>query len=94
MLVPNSEFVYYRFSVRKGTQQQAVGEELLSLAEWLNLLAEGGLHVVWVGKDHGPGIVWSPWGILRHMMIVSTFIMPLRWTYQFVFLCRRAEEAW
>ena len=40
VVVPNSEFVYYRFTGRKGTQQQAIGERLLSLSEWLNLLTD------------------------------------------------------
>ncbi|MDA2932727.1 methyltransferase domain-containing protein [Acidobacteria bacterium AH-259-D05] len=88
LVVPNSELLYYRFSLRRGTRQREIGEKLLSLPEWVSLFRTGGLRVVRVLRDRGPGIVWSPWGILRHLLVTSTFLMPLRWTYQFVFLCK------
>ena len=61
-----------------------------NLAE--TIVTEGGLRIVRVRRDRGPGLVWSPWGVLRHMVIASTFVMPLRWTYQFVFLCERHDH--
>ena len=46
IMVPNSNFLYWRFSGRQGTEQQEINEHLKSLEEWRRLFESSGFEVI------------------------------------------------
>jgi SAM-dependent methyltransferase len=87
IVVPNQRFVGWRVLRRKGTEQQDVSELLLNLRAWKSLLEAGGLEVLKVVKEP-----WDtkpqPTALRRLALRWAWRLIPLRWTYQFAFLCR------
>ena len=61
-----------------GTAQQEIGETMLSLREWRSLFELSGFKIERVGYDLG-----------RSWMKLFTWAIPIRFTYQFVFLLRK-----
>ena len=89
IVVPNRRFMAWWLQRHRGTEQQEVSELLLGLGEWRDLLRAGGLEVLRVVKE--------PWhtkpspSLLRRSAIRFAWrILPLRWTYQFACICRKA----
>ena len=91
IVVPNRRFIGWLFLRRRGTEQQEVSELLLDMDEWESLINEEGLEVVNVSKEP-----WytkpQPTALRRLALRWSWRLIPLRWTYQFAFLCRRAAD--
>lgn len=88
IVVPNRKFVGWIARGRRGTEQREVGELLLSRDEWIDLLGKAGLHVHNVTRE--------PWHTKpfpsrwkRIAARIAWHVIPLEWTYQFAFLCRR-----
>jgi len=84
--VPNSNFSLFRFL--EGTGQ--IHEVPRTLNGWKRLFAQHGFEIGRVYKDIGPNICKGDilWGILRKIIILIFNLLPLRYTYQFVFICR------
>ena len=90
IVVPNREFVGWALLGREGTEQQEVAELLLDREEWTKLLEVAGLEVVHVTKEP-----WHtkpfPSRFKRMVARVAWHLIPLRWTYQFAFICQDAK---
>lgn len=89
VVVPNRRFLGWSLTGRAGTEQQAASELLLDLDEWRRFLEGAGLRVVSVAKE--------PWHtkpfrsrLKRLAVRIAWWVLPLRLTYQFAFVCRRA----
>jgi ubiquinone/menaquinone biosynthesis C-methylase UbiE len=91
LVVPNAHFFLFRFF--GGTGQPH--EEARSYEEWHQLFETQGLVVQAVYRDIGPGISEGGWlrGIVRKLALSLFNLLPLRQTYQFVFVCGRPAEA-
>lgn len=88
LAVPNADFVVWRLRGTGGTEQQDAQELLLDLTGWSTLIEGHGLHVARVEKEPWHTKPASPW--TRALRTVARAVIPLRWTYQFSFICRRA----
>lgn len=90
IVVPNSRFVGWAVVGRRGTEQRQLSELLLDREEWTSLLEAAGLRVAAVSKEP-----WhtkpQPSRARRVLLRWAWRLIPLRWTYQFAFLCRRAS---
>jgi len=89
IVVPNRRFLAWTLVGRGGTEQQEVAELLLDRSEWTALLGGAGLEVL--------GCTREPWHtkpfpsrLKRIAARLAWHLIPLRWTYQFAFLCRRS----
>lgn len=97
VVVPNSDYLYWKWSRAKGTEQQDINERLLSMKEWSDFFAGCGLAVEGIFQDR-----W--WFLHRSRIFASTnpvrwaktvasklrwLILPLRYTYQFIFILRK-----
>jgi len=88
LAVPNADFIVWRLRGEGGTEQSAVQELLLDLQGWRALVEASGLQVVRAEKE--------PWHTkpasagTRALRTLARAVIPLRWTYQFNLVCRRA----
>jgi SAM-dependent methyltransferase len=84
-VVPNSCFFLFRFM--KGTGQPY--EKPRTFQEWQTLFEEVGLSVNTVYRDTGPHIFKGGVirGLVRKMILMISNILPIQYTYQFVFIC-------
>ncbi|MGD2044594.1 MAG: class I SAM-dependent methyltransferase [Gemmatimonadota bacterium] len=88
LVVPNADFIVWRLRGSGGTEQQEAQELLLDLTGWRTLIERRGLRVARVEKEPWhtkPAGFWT-----RTLRTVARAVIPLRWTYQFSFVCRRA----
>jgi SAM-dependent methyltransferase len=84
-VVPNSDFFLFRFL--GGTGQPH--ESPRTYQEWRRLFEKEGFKIKAVYRDVGPSIFDSGSlvrGILRKFVLISANLLPLRYTYQFVFV--------
>lgn len=88
LAVPNADFIVWRLRGAGGTEQQDAQELLLDLNGWLALIEGHGLHVARVEKEPWHTKPAPPW--TRAVRTAARAAIPLRWTYQFSFICRRA----
>ncbi len=90
IVVPNRHFVGWLAVARRGTEQRELSELLLDREGWTSLLEAAGLRVAAVSKDpwHTKPL---PSRARRLLLRWAWHLIPLRWTYQFAFLCRRAS---
>jgi SAM-dependent methyltransferase len=98
IVVPNSEFFWYRVLRMEGTRQAVMEEHLMALTEWQDLVRDTGLCVIRIEADPGPdirtgfGLKVFIRGVLRRMALAATAFMPITSTYQFVFICSKSAE--
>lgn len=95
IVVPNRRFVgWLPLSVwrgGRGTEQREVAEMLLDRREWTALLENAGIDVVETVKEPWHTKPYrSRWA--RLALLLAWWAIPLRWTYQFAFLARRAPD--
>jgi len=95
IMVPNSGYLFWKISGKCGTQQQAINERLMSLEAWTATFVRNGFDILEIHPDpwYAKMKLFSslnPLGILKRIVyrIVWRFI-PLRWTYQFVFILKK-----
>jgi SAM-dependent methyltransferase len=98
IMVPNSNFIYWKFLRKLGTEQQDINETLLPLNEWQRVFAANGLKVIKVYRDN-----WqrrkirvlnsaNPIRILKNLTLkIGWFLVPVYWTYQFVFILKKSD---
>jgi len=96
ILVPNSNFLYWKVSSQHGTEQQDINEHLLSLTEWRGFFGRSGLEVLSVSQDRWPMkkigtfATANPLKILKGLAIRLVWsLLPLHYAYQFIFVLRR-----
>lgn len=89
VVVPNRQFIAWWFESVQGTEQQELSELLLDMDGWKQLVSEAGLKIERVDKEP-----WytkpTPSRLKSWLRLLAWRVIPLRWTYQFAFLCRKA----
>jgi len=92
IMVPNAGFVGWKLLGHRGTAQQDVQEQLLTLSAWRRLFQEHGLEVLRVIPDRWHAVKWRSAPMRGSRLLtgppleVAWRLLPLRWQYQFVFL--------
>lgn len=96
ILVPNSDFLYWKVSGQYGTEQQEINEHLLSLAEWRSFFERSGLDIITVGQDRWPMKKIRPFASANPLRVVKGLIfrlvwslLPMSYAYQFIFVLRK-----
>ena len=64
-------------------------EEPRTYEGWANLFKDAGLEIKTVYRDQGPSIFAGGLlrGVLRKIILSIFNLLPLKYTYQFVFIC-------
>lgn len=97
IVVPNVDYLFWKLSGSKGTEQQDIHEKLLSLSQWKAIFTNGGLEVSNVFQDKGFSKKVKVFSSLNPLVVVKRFFiklvwqfLPLRYTYQYVFIMKKA----
>ena len=97
IVVPNVDSLTWIITGKKGTEQRDINEHLLSLKQWKDLFIRNGFDIVLLSQDKWfmkiTNILssFNPLGIVKRTVDKLFWIMlPLRYTYQFVFILRKA----
>lgn len=96
IVVPNKKYWLWMIRGIPGTHQSKVKELLLDYDGWMSLFCEHGIELIKVFQDPWPRDsvaifkYKNPWRIFRRLVyhLIWLFI-PLRKTYQFVFVCKK-----
>jgi SAM-dependent methyltransferase len=86
-VVPNSEFFLFKFFGGTGQPHEVPR----TYEGWGQLLEMEGLKSEEVYRDIGPGVFEGGIlrGVPRKLVLLLSNLLPLRYTYQFVFICRK-----
>ena len=96
IIVPNSRYWLWRVRGEYGTNQSKIKELLQDYDTWVAMFRRHGIEPVSVTQDPWP---WksvtifkkkNPWNIMRRIVYrMIWWFIPLRLTYQFVFVCKK-----
>lgn len=99
IVIPNINFLYWKFKKNKGTEQMDISETLMSLEQWRDKFTKEGLEVLKIDQDNWyfkEPLDLSPLSLRKILRagkkIIYKFVwlfVPLRYTYQFVFILRK-----
>jgi len=96
IVVPNSNFLYWKLRGDKGTEQHDINENLMSLTEWHDFFKKENLEVLrvhqdrWLMKKARVFSNWNPFGVTKRTVQKLVWaLLPLGMTYQFVFVMRK-----
>ncbi len=96
IVVPNIDFLFWKVIGSKGTKQQDINENLLSLKQWQNIFVKEGLEILrayqdkWFMKKINIFSSVNPLGIVKRTIYKLGWIfLPLNCTYQFIFILRK-----
>ena len=96
IIVPNKKFWLWRWQGKYGTKQSQMREVLMDYGGWKSFFERHGLEVLDVRHDMWPrrslAVLkhMNPIRIIRRLFVhVLWFFMPLRYTYQFVFIMKK-----
>lgn len=99
IVVPNTNFLFWKFKNKKGTEQQDINETLLSLKQWGNIFINEGLVIFetyqdkWFMKKTKIFSSANPLGVVRRTIYkLIWFFLPLNFTYQFIFILRKKNK--
>jgi SAM-dependent methyltransferase len=85
-VVPNSDFFLFKFLGGTGQLHEAPR----TYEGWHQLFEKEGLRIEAVYRDIGPSVfeggIWR--GVLRRLVLFAFNLLPIHYTYQFVFICR------
>jgi SAM-dependent methyltransferase len=98
IVVPNINFLFWKIKGSSGTKQQDINENLMSLNQWKEKFTENNLKIVKIYQDkwfmNRPNIVFSDnlvGTIKRSIYKLGWILLPLRYTYQFIFIMKKNE---
>lgn len=100
IVLPNDNYFFWKLKkINKGTAQRDF-EELKTLAEWKKMLANAGLEIIGkIRQDKYPSqelkifAFKNPYKVIRRMMYKFIWLfMPLKYTYQFVFILKKKTQ--
>ena len=101
IMVPNADYLFWKLKKQAGTQQQEVGEELLSLQQWKALFLRNGFDICHIGQDRWFADQMKVFANANPLQIAKRAIkslvwklMPLRHTYQFVFILQKSKQSY
>ena len=93
IVVPNINFLFWKIRGTKGTEQQDINENLLSLKQWKNIFMKEGFKILkihqdkWFMKKISIFSSTNPLGIIKRTILKIVWIfLPLYFTYQFIFI--------
>lgn len=96
IMVPNSNFIFWRVSGKAGTEQQEINENLLSLKQWKNIFINNGFKILniyqdrWFTKQVNIFSAIDLFQIFKKVTLKLIWVfMPLNYTYQFIFILRK-----
>jgi cyclopropane fatty-acyl-phospholipid synthase-like methyltransferase len=75
IVVPNKDFIGWKFKKTKGTKQSEIDEKLYSLNDWITIFEQNNFNIEKVTYDLG-----------RSWMKLFIWLIPLKYTYQFIFV--------
>lgn len=94
LMVPNKDFILLKLKLNKGTKQQEINEHLLSLDKWKELLKKNNFKInkIYIDDWHFKKIkifeyLNMKWIIRNLILRITGYFLPLKYTYQFVFIC-------
>jgi ubiquinone/menaquinone biosynthesis C-methylase UbiE len=97
IMVPNSDYIFWKITGKSGTAQQEIHENLLSLQQWKRIFADGGFEIThiypdrWLMKSVKVFSTLNPLVILKRLVYkIGWIFLPLNYTYQFVFILRKS----
>ncbi len=98
ILVPNSNFLYWKLTGRLGTEQQDINEHLMSFREWRDFFSRYGLETVRTSQDRWPAkklrvrSAGSPLKAARALLFkLAWALLPMHYAYQFIFILRKTD---
>jgi ubiquinone/menaquinone biosynthesis C-methylase UbiE len=96
IMVPNSNFIYWKFKKDGGTAQQDINEALMSRDEWVGLFRNCGLQVIgtyqdkWFSQSVKVFSSANPIKIVKNAVLKTAWsLLPLNLTYQFIFILKK-----
>ena len=99
IMVPNSEYFFWKLSGAPGTAQQDINEHLLPLGDWKKFFKENGFDIIkihhdrWVSKEIRVFSSGHPFAILKGILFKLVWLfLPLRYTYQFIFILKKTPR--
>jgi len=96
IVVPNVNYLFWKISGSKGTKQQEIIENLLSLNQWKYFFIKQGLEIQNIYQDRWfmkKNIFQSinPLRIIKNTIYKLIWIfLPLYYAYQFIFILKHA----
>jgi len=94
--VPNKDFLYWKVKRMNGTEQFDINETLHSLEKWKELFIGEGFEILKIEKERWflkkPNIysrMTFPKFLRKFIYKLIWLMIPLRYTYQFVFIMRK-----
>ncbi|MBS3175079.1 class I SAM-dependent methyltransferase [Candidatus Woesearchaeota archaeon] len=95
IMVPNKDFILFKFTNHEGTHQSEIQETLRTNNEWVNLFRKNGLSISKtladdynfkqrIFFDYRPLFV-----IRRSLLKVLGLFIPLKFSYQFLYCCKK-----
>ncbi|MCP4583505.1 MAG: class I SAM-dependent methyltransferase [candidate division Zixibacteria bacterium] len=98
IVVPNSRFIYWKFTSDTGTEQQDINETLMTDKQWRELFVKNDFEIIgvhqdkWFMKRIRIFVSANPFKIIKNAMIKLIWsFLPLDWTYQFIYIMRKAK---
>ena len=97
IVVPNVDWVIYRTTSKKGTDQVEINENLLSLKQWKQIFTKAGFRIIsihrdkWAKKLIGSAIKDKS-KIIRMICKRLWVLLPLKYNYQFIFIIKCASQ--
>ena len=99
IIVPNINYIYWIIRGKKGTEQSDINEKLYSLDEWGKIFNRKGWEIANIYQDREYFKHLKIFSSMNPLLIIlkmiakfTYFAIPLRYTYQFVFLMRKKES--
>ncbi len=96
IMVPNSNYFFYKINGKCGTNQQDINEHLASLKQWKKIFKENGFEILKIYQDKWKMKqidIFSSSNLLqalrRLLYKVWWIFLPLKYTYQFIFILRK-----
>jgi len=98
IVVPNSKFIYWKFTKGAGTDQRDINEILMTNSQWQEFFTQNGFDVIDIHQDK-----WfmkkikifestNPLKIIKNIIIKASWAcIPLGWTYQFIYILKKAK---
>jgi len=99
IVVPNFHYFFWKISKTRGTEQQGINENLLSLSQWRDLFVREGLSIAKIYQDSWPVKETHVFSSLNPLRVGKRMIykliwtlLPLKYTYQFIFVLRKSRD--
>lgn len=91
IVVPNIDWIVYKMTGQKGTEQAEINEKLLSLVEWKGIFSKAGFIIDRLCRDKWGKKIMNTYAsgkplIKKIFYKTLWFLLPLKYEYQFVFI--------